>query len=351
MKENVKLIQEGIEYRKLNKMRSTYDIYEVDGVKVSRDSSDLNLSERYRPREVFDLNVSNKVESLIQGFIDKRHLPDLLLYSIQGGTGKTSIAQVISNKLGFETMSIPCNINRGLDVIKKDVVGFSQNLSMLGDKKIVSLEEIGDMTTTAVDSLKSIIDNYNQNIHLVITTNSLSNISGPLMSRLSLIDFNTFTDEEKKQVALKSFKRLKAILDIEGIDYDMQELQIYFKTYFPKFRTLMLRLETSIVNNKLVINKTEDISDYNEVLELINQGTSSSIQKLASISEKVNQVDFATWMSANYLNIIDKPDNIAPFIMILNSMQEAINKNVPFLSISFMVMCNALIKEGIKFRI
>ena len=351
MKENVKCLKKDIQYRKLNKMRSTYDIFDVDGVKVSRDKTDMNLSERYRPREVFDLNVSNNIESLIQGFIDKKTFPDLLLYSIQGGTGKTSISQVITNKLGFETMSIPCNINRGLDVIKKDVVQFSQNLSMLGDKKIVSLEEIGDMTTTAVDSLKSVIDNYNQNVHLIITTNSLSNISGPLMSRLTLIDFNTLSDEDKKEVALKSFKRLKAILDIEDVEYTMQDLQIYFKMYFPKFRTMMLRLETSIIDGKLVVNNTTDVTDYNEVLELINEGSTTSIQKLAGISEKVNQVDFCTWMSANYLNIIDKPDNIASLIMIVNTMQEAINKNVPFLGISFMVMCTSLIKEGIKFRI
>lgn len=351
MKENVKLTKENVPYRKLNKMRSTYDIFEVDGIQVTRDKTDMNLSERYRPREVFDLNISNTNEALLQGFIDKRHLPDLVLYSIQGGTGKTSISQVLSNKLGFETMSIPCNINRGLDVIKKDVVQFSQNLSMLGDKKIVSLEEIGDMTTTAVDSLKSVIDNYNQNVHLVITTNSLANISGPLMSRLTLVDFNNMTDDEKKEIMLKSFKRLKAILDIEDIEYQSQDLQMYFKTYFPKFRTMMLRLETSIVNGKLVFQKTEDTTDYNEVLELINNGSSSALQSLASISEKINQVDITTWLSSNYLTIIDKPDNIAAFIMILNTMQEAINKNVPFLSISFMVMCSSLIKENIKFRV
>lgn len=351
MKENVKLTQEGIQYRKLNKMRSTYDIYEVDGVQISRDKSDTNLSERYRPREIFDLNVSSNVESLLHDFISKKHIPDLLLYSIQGGTGKTSIAQVLSNKLGFETMSIPCNINRGLDVIKKDVVGFSQNLSMLGDKKIVSLEEIGDMTTTAVDSLKSVIDNYNQNVNLVITTNSLANISGPLMSRLTIMDFNNITEEDKKVIMIKSFKRLKAILDIEGIEYDAQSLQMYFKAYFPKFRTMMLRLETSVIDGKLVYQSTQDVSDYNEVLELINQGSVSAIQKLVSVSEKVNSIDFTTWLSANYLTLIDKPDNIAALIMIINSMQEAINKNVPFLSISFMVMCNSLIKENIKFRV
>jgi replication-associated recombination protein RarA len=351
MKDNVKLLKENIQYRKLNKMRSTYDIFSVDDIHISRDKSDKNLSERYRPREVFDLNVSDDIASLIQGFIDKRHLPDLILYSIQGGTGKTSISQVLSNKLGFETLSIPCNINRGLDVIKKDVVGFSQNLSMMGDKKIVSLEEIGDMTTTAVDSLKSVIDNYNQNVHLVITTNSLSNISSPLMTRLSLVDFNNISEEANKVIALKSFKRLKAILDIEDVEYTMQDLQMYFKAYYPRFRTLMLKLETSIIDGKLVFQKSEDTTDYNEVLELINAGNTTAIQKLSSISEKVNQVDFTTWLSANYLNILNKPDDIAPLLMILNSMQEAINKNVPFLSISFMVMCNSFIKEGIKFRV
>jgi len=348
MKDNVKVIQSNIPYRKLNKKRSTYDILEVDGVRVTRDLDDANLSERYRPREVFDLNVSVEIESMLNGFIEKKHFPDLILYSIQGGTGKTSIAQVLSIKLGFETMSIPCNINRGLDVIKKDVVGFAQNLSMMGDKKIVSLEEIGDMTSTAVDSLKSVIDNYNQNVHMVITTNSLSNISQPLMTRLNLIDFNNITDEQKKIVALKAFKRLKAILDIEGIDYEMQDLQMYFKAHFPKFRSMMLKLETSVINGKLVFKQSDDSSNYEEVLEFINGG---KLEELAKISEKVNQVDFTTWLSANYLTLISDTNSIAPIIMLINDMQNSINRNVPFLSISFMVMCNGMIKEKIKFRV
>lgn len=348
MKDNVKIIQQGIQYRKLNRKRSTYDILEVDGVRVSRDTDDVNLSERYRPREVFDLNVSSEIESMLNGFIEKKHFPDLILYSIQGGTGKTSIAQVLSNKLGFETMSIPCNINRGLDVIKKDVVGFAQNLSMMGDKKIVSLEEIGDMTSTAVDSLKSVIDNYNQNVHMIITTNSLANISQPLMTRLNMIDFNNITDDQKKIVTLKSYKRLKAILDIEGIDYEAQDLQMYFKAHFPKFRSMMLKLETSIVDNKLVYRQSEDSSNYEEILEFINGG---KLEELAKISEKVNQVDFATWLSANYLTLIADTNSIAPIIMILNEMQNSINRNVPFLSISFMVLCTSMVKEKIKFRI
>ena len=350
-KENVKLISEGNQYRKLNKTRSSYSIYEVDGVKVSRDTTDLNLSERYRPREVFDLNVSTQIESLLNSFIEKKHLPDLLLYSIQGGTGKTSIAQVLSNKLGFDTMSVPCNINRGLDVIKRDVVGFSQNLSMYGDKKIVSLEEIGDMTTAAVDSLKSVIDNYNQNIHMIITTNSLANISQPLMTRLTMLDFNNISDEDKKGVALKSFKRLKAILDIEGVEYEAQDLQLYFKSHFPKFRSMMLHLETSIIDGKLVYRASEDTSNYDEVLAFINDGSPSAMESLVKVSEKINHIDFATWLSVNYLTLISDVNYIAPIIMIINEMQNSINRNVPFLSISFMVMCNSMIKEKIKFRV
>jgi len=358
MKDNVTLQQEKVEYKKLNGRRSKYNIYEVNvqfpgqaeaKVQVSKDLTDGPFEEKYRPRIFSDLVIDDDIISQFKEWKERDSLPHILLYSQAGGTGKTSISQVLVNETKADFLCISANIDRGIAAVKDKIVPFSQNVSMFGDRKIVSVEEIGDSTTAQIDSLKSVIDMYSNNTSMILTTNSLGNISQPLRTRFKIIDFNKIPDEKVQALNKKLLYRICAILDIEGIEYSFQDIGFLMKKFKFSFREIMLALDTSVVNNKLEIAKVDEASaDMNEILQAIN---SKDLIHIASISEKVNHIQFIESLNINYLTIITKADNIPAFIMATNTFQISLNSNVPFPGISFVVYCNELMNNNVEFRL
>lgn len=349
MKENVKLIEENVEYTRLNGRRSKYNVYEANGVKVTVDHNESVWEEKYRPRKTFDLIVTDELKSKLDEWISKKDIPDLILYSIKGGTGKTSISQVLISELGFDSLSIPCNITRGLDVIKNEVTQFSQTLSTYGDKKIVSFEEIGDMTTVAVDSLKSIKDRFSTNIHMIITTNSLSNISEPLKTRFYTIDFNKFSDEEKKVLEQKQALRFKIILDIEGIEYTSESFKLMFNNFKLNYRQLLENAKACVINNELkpdIVGNTNE--DYQNILNMINE---NDMVGLIKISDRLNHIDFFNYIKSNYLHLLSDIKMIPSFIMILQKFQEFIHMNLLSIGVAFLDICRIMIQQKIVFKI
>ncbi len=345
----VEIIEKDVAYRKLNGRHAKYDIYDVDGTTITVDNNEETWEEKYRPRRVSDLIISKDLAEKFNSWIAEFKIPDLLLYSRPGGLGKTSIAQVLVAELEMDMLSIPCNIKRGLDVIKTDVTTFSQNKSSMGEKKIVSFEEIGDMTTTAVDALKSIKDKYSTNVSMIITTNSLSNISGPLKTRLYTIDFNTVAKEDEKFLLAKQAKRIMAILAIEGVEYSNEDLQYLLKKYKYSYRELIQQCNGSVVNGKLKIDRFADDSvDYKEILSFINN---QDMESLAKISNKVNHVVLFNYLSENYLSLLTDKNMIMNMIMNLHKYQEYLDKNLINQGIAFLEVCRLMFVAKIKFKV
>ena len=352
MKENVELI-ETVEYTMMNGRRSKYNKYlvKVNGVDVivTQDTSHKIFEERYRPRVIDELLIDVTLKKRLHDWVNKGNIPNLLLYSQQGGTGKDSCASVIVNELKAEFLSIAANIDRGISVIRENVIKFSSSKSMFGEKKIVIMSEIGDMSSVAVDSLKAITENYGHNCSYIMSTNSMSNISQPLRTRFEILDFNKVTKEAEAQILKDTYLRLIAILDIEGIEYSLEDVQFLLKKYKFSFRELIKTLGTSIIDNKLAPLRVEtNASNINDVLGYINNG---NIVKLAEIAESINHIQFLEELNSTYLESLQSVESVPIIIMAFNEFNRDIANNVPFLSITFLKFCQSLIKDKVQFKV
>ena len=85
---------------------------------------------------------------------------NVLLEGIQG-TGKTTPTRILSK--GYDTLTINCSEERGIDTIREKIIGFSSSISLMGGKekiKVIVLEECDGMTSDAFDSLRAVIEKY-----------------------------------------------------------------------------------------------------------------------------------------------------------------------------------------------
>ena len=344
------LLEKDRVYKRLNGKRAKMDIYEINGVKISIDKSETLLEERYRPRLLDDLIITDEIYNQLNGYIHTNTLPHLLLYSQLGGSGKSSISQVLINEFNTDYLTIPLNIDRGMDAVKNKAVNFAQNLSQFGQFKILAIEEIGDATQMAIDSFKSVIDQYGKNARIIITTNSMAKISQPLKTRFTVIDFNKISEDKHNEIYKKIFNRLKAILTLEEVQYTDNDIVVLMKKYGFSYRELLHSLGECLVNKKLVINNllNKDISSLDDILKLVNN---SNVNELAKISASINHIQIMEELSEQYLDIINDINSIQPFIMRLNDLQRDIANGVMLPDISFLDFLLKLIQDKIKFKV
>ncbi len=353
MKENVKLVEENVEYKMLNGFRKKYNLYKVkigsEEVSVTRDTSiEMNFTEQFRPRVLDELIMVEAYKKRFRSWINQKIIPDVLMYEPLGGVGKTTTTQVLINESKSDFLCLSANINRGVSAIRDEVVPFCENKTMYGDRKLVSIEEIGDATSAQVDSLKSVFDKYNSNVSLILTTNSLSNITTPLKKRFEFFDFSKYTKEQEQELTKQTYLRVMAILAVQGVDYEMADIKYVVGKYKLSFREIIKTIGNSIVDNKLDIQKTaEGTIENKEIFQAINN---KDIEELVKLSDKINPIHFLEDMSLHFTNYLKSAEYIMPFIINLNTYQNEINSNVPFPNISFLNFCTTLTQDGISFK-
>ena len=347
--DKVNILEEKVEYTMLNGRRSYYDILEVNNTKVTVDWTNRNsLEELFRPRIFDDLVIPKSIISKLESWVKTKAIPNLVFYSRDGGTGKTSIAQVLSNESKNPSKCISANIDRGMDAVKESMLPFVQNADSFGKRKMLFIEEIGDATKAQVDSLKSVVDRYSKNSVLILTTNTMKNLSQPLLTRTKVFDFNVVDEEDQKPLLVKTYKRVMAILDILAVEYNEKDVLFLVKKYKNSYREIMVELETSIFDNKLEVNKlNSDNFDLESFLTAINEKDDMAIAKM---SESINHIALLEYLSEKYLNHIEA-DSIQAFIFSLSSFQRDVNSAVPFLSISFLDFSYNLMNDSVKFRV
>lgn len=349
MKENCNVLEKDIEFKNLNNIRRKYDIIEVNGTKVTQSKQEKLFVERYRPRKLFDLIIPKSTRDYLDECVRTGIMKHTLLYSQKGGLGKTSISQVMVHEMDSDFKTLSANIERGISAIKDILVPFCSQRAMYGKTKLALIEEIGDATAPQVDSLKSVIDKYSGNMNIIITTNSLGNISQPLRTRFKIIDFNNFSDEETKDMTVQLIKRLKAILDIENISYTPQDIQYLYSKYKFSFREILMAIDTSIIDGVLNLQAVnDDKTSLNDILTMINN---KDYKGLASSSDAVNVIQFLEELNSEYLNVLTEMDKIPSIIMIMNELQNTLLRNPAFPGIVFVKSCNDMIRENITFRI
>ena len=176
----------------------------------------IPLSERYRPTELEDISGIN--ESSIERFQsiinEPSTMPSLLFHGPQG-TGKTTLATVMINKMGpIDVLRINGSDKTGVDTIRDKVYNFMTSMSSEPDKpKIVWIEEFDYMSQNAYAALRAMMENYIKNARFICTCNYIKKIPDPMISRFNSIEFKKISNEEM-------YQRIENIMKKEEVSFE-----------------------------------------------------------------------------------------------------------------------------------
>lgn len=246
--------------------------------------------EKYRPKYLQDYICTDDVKRLIEQVIESKEVPSFI-FSGTGGTGKTSLAQVIANEIGSDLLYINGSLENGIDTIRHKVQQFAMTSSLMDDsKKLIVIDEAERMIA-AQEAIKVLQEQCESNARFIFCTNNLTKIIQPLQSRSQLIQFGT---TKTKDLVVATFKRMCFILDNEGITYDKKVLAEITQKVFPDIRKLINELQKFSKMFGCIDEKILAASDDSQVVELISSMKSKKFNLVRKICTMIDPSQFYT---------------------------------------------------------
>ena len=177
--------------------------------------TELPLVEKYRPVDFNEVVNTTDIETIKKLIESPTNMPSLLFYGPQG-TGKSTIAKLIINKLKpIDVLRINGSDTTGVDTIRDKVYNFMISMSSVQDKpKLIWIEEFDFMSASAYAALRAMMEQYMKNARFIVTCNYLNKIPEPILSRFTPFEFTKPKDFQEAEA------RLKFICDTEHIEYD-----------------------------------------------------------------------------------------------------------------------------------
>ncbi|MAR83296.1 MAG: hypothetical protein CMF55_00675 [Legionellales bacterium] len=159
-------------------------------------------------------------DELVGGVKELDHLAEnmqhLLLHSRGAGTGKTTLAHVLANTLGYplHVFNASSKKTRGIAFVEEELIP----LTRAGNyKQIILLDEADQLTPEAQSALKGVMENAQG--FFILTCNDIRKVSKWLQSRCLTIEFRPIGREPMME-------RLQYICGVEGVTITESQLGI-----------------------------------------------------------------------------------------------------------------------------
>jgi replication factor C small subunit len=215
--------------------------------------------EKYRS-QTLDTYVGNEgVKAFISKCITTNDIPHLLLFG-KPGTGKTTLAKLITKNIKCDVMYINASDERGIDTIRDKIVDFA-SVNSFNPLKVIILDESDYITPQAQAALRNVMETYSAKTRFILTANYAERIIDPLKSRCQSFHIEP---PAKGDVA----KHLAWILDQEGIKYELPDIAALVKTYYPDIRKIINASQQS-VNEDNILNPGALVPNVEGVLSAI----------------------------------------------------------------------------------
>ena len=200
--------------------------------------------EKYRPRKIEECILPDNIKQTFLDFLDKGEVPNLLLAG-PAGCGKTTVAKALCNELGVDYYVINgSDEGRFLDTVRNNAKNFASTVSLASTAKhkVIIIDEADNTTNDVQLLLRAFIEEFSGNCRFIFTCNYKNKIVEPLHSRCAVVEFG-IKGKERQGIAASFFKRIKTILDTEGVEYDNKVLVELINKHFPDWRRVLNEIQ------------------------------------------------------------------------------------------------------------
>ena len=200
---------------------------------------------KFRPINLDNFVGDEVLKKKFDEFIKSNNPPHLFLFSEIGGTGKSSLVDILRNNMDCEAITLKGSTANLTDKIREQF-GTLARLVTPHKIKLGIVDDSDTLSKEAQTVLSGLIDDYGKRMSFILTCNETSALSHAFMSRF---ERNEVIPPSEDQV----FEYIKSILHKEKIEkYDPKVLAEYVKIYFPSIRDIMNQVQLNIVDGELM---------------------------------------------------------------------------------------------------
>lgn len=279
--------------------------------------------ERYKPNSVDDLIIPAIIKEKLNKYVKTQDIPNIGLFSSNPGTGKSSTANAIIKDIGGEALWINASMEKGIDILRGKVGKFASQSSFDDNIKIVVMDEFDHFSKDGQAAFRGFIDEFSANCRFIFTGNYKEKIIQPLLDRLEVYDFNSFSREE---MVKPIFERLRYILDNEGITYDPKAVVPIINTYYPRIRSMVGAIQKFSSTGELIVNEGEldDVNVFDKVMQYVSPNTfTDMIIEVNKLNGPDNMYSFLYNNAAKYF----KPE-VYPNVVLIIAKYQAMSEQV-----------------------
>ena len=244
--------------------------------------SDFIWVEKYRPKKIEECILPSSIKKTFTEFLNQGEIPNMLL-SGPPGIGKTTVAKALCNELGVDFYLINgSDEGRFLDTVRNNAKNFAStvSLSSTAKHKVIIIDEADNTGNDVQLLLRAFIEEFANNCRFIFTCNYKNKILEPLHSRCAVVDFS-INGKEKEEIMLLFFKRLKSILDTEGVQNEPKVLAKLISKHFPDWRRVLNECQRYSVSGKIDSGILVTFSDVavNDVVKNLKEKNFPEVRK------------------------------------------------------------------------
>ena len=209
--------------------------------------------EKYRPITLDEYVGNEVIKNKIEDYFKQGSIQNLLFYGV-AGTGKTTLAKLITKNLNCDLLYLNASDERGIDTIREKIVPFASTMGFK-DIKIIILDEADYLTPQAQATLRNTIESCSKTTRFILTCNYLERIISPLQSRCQTFEITPPSKQEVNNKCQDILTQEK--ISFYGIHDNGQHhnsIDGVIDTHYPDIRKIINTLQGSIVDGEIKID-------------------------------------------------------------------------------------------------
>ncbi|MFA5455628.1 MAG: DNA polymerase III subunit gamma/tau [Sulfurimonas sp.] len=246
-----------------------------------RESSEV-LARKYRPKSFDELIGQETISQTLSLALDSNRLSHAYLFSGLRGSGKTSTARIFAKALICEVglTHQPCGecqnckmaldgrhidivemdgaSNRGIDDIR-DLVEQTKYKPSIARFKIFIIDEVHMLSTPAFNALLKTLEEPPSYVKFILATTDPLKLPATILSRTQHFRFKSIAPN-------KIVDHLAHILNLEGIKYETEALEILSRSGSGSLRDTLTLLDQAIIYSKNYV----DVRTVTDMLGLVD---------------------------------------------------------------------------------
>ena len=262
----------------------------------------MELYKKHRPKDLDEIIGQREAVKMIKKFLETDSLPHALMFSGPSGTGKTTVARILKDKLGcsdFDFFELNSADFRGIDTIRE--IRKVMNLNPMGGKvRMWLIDEAHRLTTDAQNAFLKLLEDTPPHVYFILATTEPHRLIRTIHTRCTEVRFSLLSTSELQELITKVLKKEGKELNEDLIDEIVQAAQGSARKALVILEQV-LQAETEEEAMRVIHASSADADEALKLVRLlIHPGT--GWKEVANLLTKIEDQDPETirWMVLGY---------------------------------------------------